>query len=73
MATKLISLRLDTRTLSALSWHMVHFRYWKRHAVMCNILTSILLSLDSKSIGTLIHWDPWGTKKLVITIEEVDK
>ena len=73
MATKLISLRLDTRVLNALDEHMVIFRYWKRHAVLCNILNSILLSLDSKSIGTLIRWNPYGTKKLVITIEEVDK
>lgn len=73
MATKLISLRLDTRTLKALEGHMVYLRYWKCHAVLCNILTSILLSLDSKSISTLINWFPDGTKKLVITIEEVDK
>ena len=73
MATKLISLRLDTRTLKALDEHMVFFRYWKRHAVLCNILTSILFSLDSKSLGTLIRWFPYGTKKLVITIEEIDK
>ena len=73
MTTKLISLRLDTRTLKVLDGHMVNLRYWKRHAILCSILTSILLSLDSKSISTLIRWCPYGTKKLIITIEEVDK
>lgn len=72
MERKLVSLRLDVRALYALKGFMPCFRYWKKHALLCAIVTNVLLSIDYQNLDKLIHWSPFGVKKLIITIEEQD-
>jgi len=71
--TKLVSLRIDERALTALDNHMAHLPYWKRHAIMVHLLENVLLTADSNTLGTIIcHW-PYGDKKLTIDAKETEK
>lgn len=70
--TKLVSLRIDERALTALNKHLEHLPYWKRHAVMVRLLENVLLTAGSNTLRTIIcHW-PYGTKKLTIEAKETE-
>ena len=43
---KIVSLRLDEEVLKTLDERMKVFRYWKKHAVMCQIIENVLLYAD---------------------------
>lgn len=71
--TKLISLRIDERALSALNKHMQHLPYWKRHGILVRLLENVLLIADSNTIVTIVrHWHD-GTKKLIIDAKETEQ
>lgn len=65
--TKLVSLRIDEEALKALDEHMKSFRYWKRHAIMVGILENLLLSADTKTLGTIVRHNRYSSMKLTIT------
>lgn len=65
--TKLVSLRIDEKALSALNVHMKGFQYWKRHGVMVRLLEHLLLYADTKTIGTIVRHNRYSSMKLTIT------
>lgn len=68
--TKLVSLRIDERALAALDEHMKRLPYWKRHAIMVNLLENVLLSADYNTIRTILnHWQ-YSSKKLIFDVKE---
>lgn len=71
--TKLISIRIDERALSALDRHLERLPYWKRHGILKSLLENVLLTADTDTVATIVrHWRN-GTKKLIIKAEETEK
>lgn len=52
---QLISARIDQDTLAKIERFMVHHPYWKRNAVINNILTTVLNDFDGKMIYDMVR------------------
>lgn len=71
--TKVISVRLTESLLKKLETKTNMFRYYKRNAVVSQILEGVLDGADDDSLRTLVkHWS-WSDTKLKVTVEKVGK
>ena len=71
--TKVISVRLSESLLKKLETKTNMLRYYKRNAVVSQILEGVLDGADDDSLRTLVkHWS-MSSKKLKVTVEEVGK
>ena len=52
---KLISARIDPDTLAKIDRFMVHHPYWKRNAVINNILTTVLNDFDKQAVYDMVR------------------
>lgn len=67
---KLVSLRLDEEVLKTLDERMKEFRYWKKHAVMCQIIENVLLYADPWDLSTIVRHNRHSSKNLSIRASE---
>ena len=63
---KLVSLRLNEEVLKTLDERMKEFRYWKKHAVMCQIIENVLLYADPRDLSTIVHHNRHSSTNLTI-------
>lgn len=70
---KLISARIDPRTLKKIDQFVAAHPYWRRNAVINNILTSVLMNADFSAIYDLVRWCPPSESDLKISVEEKRK
>lgn len=70
---KLISARIDPRTLNKIDQFIAAHPYWKRNAVINNILTSVLMNADYDAIYDLVRWCPPSESGLQISVEKKHK
>ena len=69
--TKVISLRLSESLLAKLDEKAAWSKYWKRNAVVSQILEGVLDGADDDSIRILLrHWR-CSPSKLTVTVEEL--
>lgn len=68
---QLVSCRLDPAMLKRIEKFRSSRPYWKRNAVINNVLTAVLLNADDKTIYDLCQWWPHSGKKLDIKVSQV--
>lgn len=69
--TKVISVRLSESVLEKLDEKAAWSRYWKRNAVIAQVLEGVLYGADDESFRLLLRHYRFSDKKLTVTVREV--
>lgn len=68
--TKIFSLRVTYALAKLIDQKVEHFTWWKRNSLLCQILFNLLKNASDSDIRTLLQYNSYSRKKLVISIRE---
>lgn len=68
--TKVFSLRVTNALAELIDQKVEHFTWWKRNSLLCQILFNLLKNASDSDIRTLLQYNRFSRKKLVISIRE---
>lgn len=66
--TKVFSLRVTNSLAELIDKKVETFSWWKRNAIICQILFNLLRNASDSDIRTLLEYNRYSRKKLVINI-----
>lgn len=70
---KLVSCRLEPAMLEKIEEFLNRHPYWKRNAVINNVLTAIFLNADKNTIYDLCQWWKGSGVKLEIKVDKLEQ
>lgn len=65
---KLISIRVDADILAHIDQYAKHWRYWKRSAVINNILEAVVKKTDSKDFDMIARYPSFKNRVRKISV-----
>lgn len=68
--TKVFSLRVSNDLSNLIDQKVERFTWWKRNALICQILFNLLRNASDYDIRTLVQYSIFSRNKLVISIRE---
>ena len=68
--TKVFSLRVTNALANLIDQKVEHFTWLKRNSLLCQILFNLLKNASDSDIRTLLQYNRFSRKKLVISIRE---
>lgn len=69
VAKKLISIRVDADTLAAIDDYCKSVRFWRRSAVINNLLGNLVVGTEKADFSKLATYWPKSERKIKISLE----